>query len=609
MNGKAMQAGALEETYFQTRFPAMALALALTLDPEAAYKASAKAHIRFGAGKRRSKDTVSLLRGLLGKAPLAKVPAAPAGERAYLKLAEYGRAQRGVWALKEVCGFAPKEIQAVTGVPEGKQAEILSGMSAKLGPRDAGEFKALTEGLLARKELWADIQFGIGKRRSAGAALLRVLAAALAALALFFIVREARVYFSIMRKAPEPDAKIASARYADDDFYKRYPEEPSPENPRVSRPLMEELKQFDDSQTLRVAFRFYDREAMLSATENGKNLEDWYGELYAASLDAGKVNILAANAVTLYYSNYVRPFRTQERAQDFKSDYPGILEAALSLTKEGAFAQTVSNHPEIFGDEEGFLRYLLSQAFLSEAPYLHRLLTLEAEIRNSAKETRQMRQDYEDAVFAFTNPSGLAGVATAQGFHFDSGSLKGFYPVRERLGQRLYEDNLARCQALFPEQAQLASDVLEGGESSLFSATISRGKVLELSRDERFFFLGLAPQTTANPAGRIEAELALKAYGGLWQRHDIYLIDEDYLLYSINFAAPLNLPRRFISDLRDLLDCENTLFEKELQYHYKMRFAHPQTRYGYGILRLMDKRPGLGFTSRQFKYFSRMSND
>lgn len=609
LGGNANRTAAFEEIYFQTRYPAMALALALTLGPDRAYRASLKAHIGFAAGRRGEKTSPALLQRLFRKAALSQKPEAGSGLQAFSALADENRIARGVWALREACSFTPEETLLVTGAPEPVQQEILEGMQRRLGARDAEQFRALAGQLLSRKEMLADIQFGLGKRKSAGRAVLRAAAAALLALFVFLAARETLGYLSIMRQAPAKGAATASARYADADFYKRFPEEPSRENPRISKKLMEEMAGMGDKQEMRVAFRFYDREAMLAASENGKTLEDWYQELYETSLDAGKVNTLIANAVSLYYSNYTRPFLTKERAHDFASAYQSIREAALSLTADGAFEGTVRNHPEIFGDEEGFSRYLLSPAFLREVPYLQGLLTLETRLKGGETETGALRLAYEDAIFAFTNPSGLNGVATAQGYSFDNEALKAFYPIRERLGQQLYENNLARCQALFPAQAQLASDLLEGGDSGLFSATISRETLMKLANDGRFYFLGLTPLPLPGKSGRVEAELARQAYEGLWQRHDIYMIDENYLLYSVNFAAPLNLPQGFVDDLRSKLGCEDTLFEKELQYHYKMRYAHPQTRYGYGILRLLDRRPGLGFTTRQYKYFSRMAVD
>ena len=94
----------------------------------------------------------------------------------------------------------------------------------------------------------------------------------------------------------------------------------------------------------------------------------------------------------------------------------------------------------------------------------------------------------------------------------------------------------------------------------------------------------------------------------LFDRYEVFQIDEEYILYSVNYAAPLRLPQGFIDELRQTRACKDTQYELLLQYNYHMRFAHPQTRSGYGLLRALYSNPLLQFASTQFKPFSKMAS-
>ena len=289
-----------------------------------------------------------------------------------------------------------------------------------------------------------------------------------------------------------------------------------------------------------------------------------------------------------------------------------MYDAALDVARGGGFEQTLQEHPEVFGSLEAFENFLYGTKFLAEAPYLYDLLNLEVQI-SGAQGTEpsgglELREAYEEALFAFFNPGGRAGKVSVAAFPFEAERLRQFFVLRERLGKSLYHLNMERCAQALPEGAALRSDILEGSESSLFSATLTKEDLLRLAQeDERFLFLGVAAPETAFFDGRIEADLALSAREEPLKKFEVYQVNEEFLLYSLNYAAPLSLPQGLIDGIRAKLDCEDTGFEMEVQYVYQMRYAHPQTRTGYGILRALIQNGGIQFTSQQFKTFSKMA--
>jgi hypothetical protein len=107
----------------------------------------------------------------------------------------------------------------------------------------------------------------------------------------------------------------------------------------------------------------------------------------------------------------------------------------------------------------------------------------------------------------------------------------------------------------------------------------------------------------------MESELYHQAREGLFKKHQVYRLDEEYRLYSINYAAPLALPRGFIRDLRSIIDCQDTQFEMEIQYNYHMRYAHPEERLGYSLLRKNMLSPDIAYTTSKYKSFYKMSRD
>lgn len=598
----------LRELYRHTRFPAMALAYALTRDKDKAFELSRKAHVKEGGLPSDKISRVSLLRRVVKYARAEKVVSGEAVPDLLTKFSSMDKTSISLWVLTTICGYSSIDASQIIGLKAESLEEQIHIIQGRLTTQDARQLTSITESLLNKKELWSEVVFTIEQHRSTGKLVFRSFMAVLAATLLFFISREAMMLISILGHKPSQPTNISTDRYDNPLFFRHFHDAPSPGQPQINQALHDSLRFLENDQLMRVSFRFYDREIMRDTRTDGKNLEDLYTEIYNSSYGRGRVNTLAANAITRYYADYERPFQTKQRTRDFSSSYSSIYNAVIHLAQNSGFAQTVEAYPEIFADKDSFEKYLLSDAFLTEAPYLSELLKAEFEVNASKVETPMLRQQYEDAIFTFTNPAGHDGKVTVAGFSFHYDELQTFFELRERLGKALYQNSVKRCIQLLPPEAQVSSDILEGNDSSLLSANLTKEQILRIAKvDDRFFFLGLAPWQESQPHKRIEAELALRSHEDLLRRHDVYMIDDHYLLYSINYAAPLRLPAGFIDDIRKKLECENTLFEKELQYYYQMRYAHPQTRTGYSILRALEIREDISFTTPLFKYFSKMA--
>ncbi|HSK68124.1 MAG TPA: hypothetical protein VLA21_02555 [Candidatus Limnocylindria bacterium] len=587
--------------YFESRFPALALALALTLDEREAYAASLRAHVSVFAGKQAGISAGAVLRRVMRK---TRMKAHTGQDALYGPLSAMPRQARAAWVLARVAGMPPEEAAGITGMPAGKAADI-----AGMDPAYAEAFKARVVTMMERKELLSDIQFRAGRRRAVSSRAARAAAFAGLLALLFVIGREGYALSRVLGGTGAQGNGVLTMRAADPGFFRKAPENPCEDLPCVNQPLMDALRDVPDAQPIRVSFRFYDPDAMRGVRRQGKTLEDLYEKLYAETLDRGRVNMLAAAAANRYYANYERPFLARQRAFDFKSAYNSVYDAALSLAEGGVYARIAEAHPEVFGSREAFDGFLYSRAFASRAPALVPLLRLEPRIAAGEEAAEpELRSEYEDALFAFFNPGGYAGRAVTDPFPFDPGELRAFFAQREEMGMLLYERNVRACTDALPPGAQVTSDVLEGTDSSLFSATLTKADVLRIAREDgRFFFLGVAAPHDMGLAGRAENELLARARERLFTRHEVYLIDEHYLLYSVNYAAPLNLPQGFIDGVRRKLGVANTQFEMEVQYVYRMRYAHPQTRTGYGILRSLALDGGARYATRESKPFSLMA--
>ena len=107
----------------------------------------------------------------------------------------------------------------------------------------------------------------------------------------------------------------------------------------------------------------------------------------------------------------------------------------------------------------------------------------------------------------------------------------------------------------------------------------------------------------------MEHALASEASQHLFTTYDVFLVDNQLERYSMNYAAPLDVPQGFIDQLRQTVACEDTLFEQLLGYHYSMRYAHPKKLPGYVILRTMLRNhpDDMGYSLRLFKNFPKMA--
>ncbi len=587
---------AMQRVYYDSRFPALALALALSADEGEAYRSSLHAHTAVFGGRQKAIGKSTILK----KVFLKTKSIAEVGQEISGQLMTLGKKTRAAWALVRVSGIPPEEASQILGEPAqplAAQADTVLNVDFTNG------FKARVSHLMEKKELWNDVLFRTGKKRALSTRLSRVAAVVAAAGALFLIGREGYALTRALGGRAD-NGSVVTMRAADPAFFRRVPERPSTELPNVNQPLMDALENVNENQSVRVSFRFYDARVMRETRPQGSTLEDIYTKLYEETLARGRVNALTAAAANEYYANYTRPFLVEQRAGDFLSEHGSMYEAMLSIANAGVYARTRQEHPEVFASREAFDAYLYSLAFVSRAPALIPLLRLQRGIESGDE---SLRNEYEDALFAFHNPGGYAGVETTVPFPFEADDLRAFYAQREILGKALHQRNAEACNPALPENADVTNDLLEGTDFSLFSATLTKADVMRLAADERFFFLGLTAPRAALFEGRAEAELLALAREGLAKRHDVYLIDENYLLYSINYAAPLTLPQGFIDDIRAKLGAEDTQFEMEVGYVCRMRYAHPQARTGYGILRALALNGDIAFTTRESKPFSLMA--
>lgn len=594
----AEREASLKNLYIEQRRAAYALAMAGSGLEEASYDAVKRGLIAAGKriGRRRF-DPNQLLKQLskLKRAQTASAALSPA----FLQLDDTARR---VWALKHGSSLDDQAASSILRLHEQEYQEALKRAEAALGPDEAADFNTLLDNMMSRREIWSEVSYELSRQLRLSRYLRIALSGLVACVLLFLLAREGWMGLKILQLSKAGSSHAISESYESPDFYKRFPESPSSELPRMNARLHDRLKALDDAQQLRVAFRFYDSSLFQRITEDGDSLMSLYTAMYDEGLKWGKLHRLMANAISLYYSNYERPFLPAQRSQDFKSNYASIYDAAKALSTGSEFRHTAEAFPDFFKDREGFESYLYSNYFMGGiVPGVYQLLSLEKALSPA------LREDYERSVFAFTNPNGMMGKLDVDGFHFFKEPLARFFALREKLGKAGYQQLVARLKQLLPN-SELSSDILEGNESSLFSATLSKQEILKLAKDDaRFYFLGVAaPRETGYPA-RMEHGLTELAVKDLMKPRQVYQIDEEFLQHSINFAAPLRLPQGFIDELRQARACKDTQFEFFLRYDYHMRFAHPQQRTGYGLLRAIYGNPALQFASADFKSFTHLS--
>lgn len=599
--------------YLQLRRPAMALALAATQNAPQAYQYASKAHQWAGTRHARKQiDSTIVLHHLYRKLP-KHINNPDSALMLPDNFSTLDLRARAVWVLHRVVGFDCPSIAAALKLTQDDVQGALSAADEKLNSHEVQRYGQQLDLLLEKKEIWNDIHYVLERQTRTGHLLRKSSIIIILAALLLLIGREALLMQRILRLHPQASSQEITESYDDANFYKHFPEAPSAEYPGINQLLVNRMDMMNDDQRLRVAFRYYDRNVMLNIHDNGRNLEDLYVDMYHESYNRGVVNNFIANAIMRYYDNYERPYLPELRKAAFRSDYDSIYHAAMTLAQDDAYRRLVDKNPEVFGTQQQFEAYLFSQNFLKEVPGLLNLLLNEYKINQRQSdedaEDAQLRQAYEESLFAFTNPAGLNGRVSTSNFAFRKEQLEAFFASREALGKRLYKENVAQALQCMPQDAKFNSDILEGNESSLMSATLTKSEILRLSQDHRFFFLGVAPVNAAYYGGRIESELGAKVRDKLFERHEVFVMDDVYRLYSVNYAAPLTLPRGFIDDLRNRINCRDTQFEMELQYIYQMRYAHPEARLGWTVLRTLDSNSNVQFTSNKFKHFTRMARN
>ena len=609
---KAGKAQALsQETYFQQRFHALALALACTLDKEQAYIKIRAAFIRLGKRamqrSRREDDTLAFLYRHAKPAVISDAQLFDFLPEGFPGL---GRLSRAAWALCRVGGLSAEEAAKALKVSPDTISRALRPADSLLGQGHAESFRRLVQKMQDKREVWSEVGFELERYYRTGHQVRMALASILLTLLLVFVLREGSLWLRILRYPGEMDKAVISQAYDDPSCYKKLPLLPGADNPRISDHLTAQLEQMPDEQLVRTAFLFYDAQLMEGIRHEGENLLDIYIALYDKGLDRGRVHILIANAIQRYFSSYSRPFRVSDRLEDFASGFDSIFTCAMDLAKGSNFSRVVDTHPEIFSSRQNFDAYLTGARFRQDLPQVTDLLTYEMIAQNHMASGKPMaenaREKYEGLLFSFTNPSGLGGKLSPDPFSYTKEETDPFFSRRETLGKELYTQTTARLGQLLP-QAQVTSDILEGSESSLFSATLSKQQILSLVRDDgRFFFLGIAaPYAAGYPAG-LEHCLAALIRSDLGKVYDVYRIDEEYILYSVNYAAPLSLPQGFIDQLRTRVASRHTMFEQKISFTYQMRFAHPQPLAGWRILRAVSLNELLQYTLKDYKYFSKM---
>ena len=609
---KAGKAQALsQETYFQQRFLALAMALACTLDKEQAYIKIRAAFVRLGKRalqrSRREDDTLAFLYRHAKPAGISEAQQFDFLPEGFSRL---GRLSRAAWALCRVGNLSAEEATKALKVSPDTFSRALRTADSLLDQGHGESFRRLVQKMQDKREVWSEVGFELERYYRTGHQVRMALASILLTLLLVFVLREGSLWLRILRYPGEMDKAVISQAYDDPTCYKKLPLLPGADNPRISDHLTAQLEQMPDEQLVRTAFLFYDAQLMEGIRHEDENLLDIYIALYDKGLDRGRVHILIANAIQRYYGSYSRPFRVIDRLEDFASRFDSIYTCAMDLAKGSNFSRVVDTHPEIFSSRQNFDAYLTGARFRQDLPQVTDLLTYEMIAQSHMASGKPMaenaREKYEGLLFSFTNPSGLGGKLSPDPFSYTKDETDPFFSKRETLGKELYTQTAARLGQLLP-QAQVTSDLLEGSESSLFSATLSKQQILSLVRDDsRFFFLGIAaPYASGYPAG-LEHCLAAFIQSDLGKVYDVYRIDEEYILYSVNYAAPLSLPQGFIDQLRTRVASRHTMFEQKISFTYQMRFAHPQPLAGWRILRAVYLQDNLQYTLKDYKYFSKM---
>ncbi|MDD4105301.1 MAG: hypothetical protein PHH03_05585 [Eubacteriales bacterium] len=596
----------LKPLYFECRRTALAISLAITLDKEEAYRAAE--NVFFYVGKRlyRHKEAVIQPDDILSRA--AKEAPAKKGSDDFVPFSGLDKREKCAWVMHHVLAFGDERSSKLLSVDLEAYLSALATADAALMNVSPSWFAAMLDRFLGAHEMWETVVFRL-ERHYRGTRLVGRIVLTLVTLAAAAVMGiEAWTAFKVFRLPSESNSAVIADVYSSEQYYKRLTSATGADNSRVSATLLERLENMGDAQLLRVSFRFYDPDAMSRVTTpSGDTLLSLYTDMYQKGNERGLKHRFIAHAIQEYYGDYVMPLLPEMREADFRSSYDSVYDAALTLSSKGSSGPI----SEILSSREQFDDYLYSDAFLGEVLPVARLLQLEKRLQDAgfAPEDGTLVDAYEEAVFAFRNPSGLDGTYSPAPFAFSREETDTFFALREDLGKKLYAMLVDTCTAALPNKG-LTSDVVGSTDCSLFSATLTKRDVMDLSlNDVRFYFLGVAAPYMEEYPANIEHALAAAIAENKLLKQAVYKVDKEFLPYSINYMAPLNLPQGFIDQLRAQVSSKDTLFEQLLGFRYDLRFAHPLNVSGYRILRrfLQGASDDAGYCLQAFKNFTKMS--
>lgn len=596
----------LKPLYFECRRDALALSLAITLDKEKGYRASESVFYWAGRHLYRRK-AAELHADTILKRIIKKTPEGAANTD-FAAFSGLGKRERCAWVMHHVLSYDGTKSADLLGLSEDSCTASLAAANAALKHVSPEWFSAILERFMGSREVWEGVVFLLEKHYKGTRLAGRIVLTTLIIAAAVVIGRESRTAFRIFSLPTGGNAAIVSDMYTSESYYKRLKDTASAENPHIASPLWARLAAMEDGQMIRVSFRFYDPQVMsLTASPKGETLLSLYTFMYQIGYERGLNHLFLANAISEYYKGYVLPLSPEQRAIRFRSSYDSIYAAALTL----AAGSATDRYSALLSSRAEFDTYLYSDAFLEEVQPIARLIKIEMKLQdtNFDPQNSALLDAYEDALYSFHNPGGLRGAYVPSLFSFSDEETDSFFALRNDLGKKLYAALVDTCMAALPFR-DVTSDIINSTDSSLFSATLTKKEVMDLSvTDGRFDFLGIAAPYMKEYPPNIEHALAAAIAENKTQKLPVYRVDKTYLPYSINYMAPLNLPQGFIDQLRAQVSSKDTLFEQLLGYQYDMRFAHPLNITGYRILRhLMQSGSGeAGYCLQAFKNFTKIS--
>lgn len=601
----------LQPFYFSHRKSALMLAYACTLDEASAYAAAHAAFVTIG--KRAEKhgipngSEIALYSHIYNSTRKSMVSEghthpSPAGFHTLSKEA------RCVLALRAASGMDRESIKQILHLDD----SALQVIDLKIEAMDsdaAGWLREHTGRMHNKNEIWDSICFSLEKHYRLNRYVKQSLLAFIAVLCLVFLLFEggtALQFFDIQRQVEQD---VLADRYLDESYYLRKPTRFSSEQPNITINLSQRLIALDDQDQIRAAFRFYDPQIMSRVKIDNQSLMDLYVGMYHAGYNRGRLHTLIARGVGQYFSNYEIPFLPKDRKENFVSPYESIYQSTLEYAETSSFHTLHSMYPDILGSQEEFETYLFSDLCLRELYPLRSLLFLNRQLLSADSFSNEDIEAYEKAIFAFQNPAGLNGSYTPAPFSYFQQETDAFFARRLEISRLLHQALQDECVKILPNN-NLTNDVLDGTDCSLFSATLSKKETLALAEgDSRFTFLGVAAPYSSGYPEHLEHALAAEAFSNPLKTFEVFQVDNRVEQYSLNYAAPLDVPQGFIDQLRDTVSCEDTLFEQLLGYHFDMRYAHPRKMPGYLILRSLFQQPSAdnGFCFQVFKNYPKMA--